>query len=44
MIFYINIFEKKIVEKIGIFTQNKAKLCKTFDRNIGFWEKRHFSA
>jgi hypothetical protein len=29
---------------MAILTQNKAKLCKKIDHNIGFWEKRRFFA
>jgi hypothetical protein len=31
-----NIFAEKNCEKLAFLTQNKAKLCKNFDHNIGF--------
>jgi hypothetical protein len=33
---------KKLAKKLAFLTQNKAKLWKKFEHNIGFWEKRHF--
>jgi hypothetical protein len=35
---------KNSAKKMAFFIQNKAKLCKKIDHNIGFWEKRHFFA
>jgi hypothetical protein len=35
MIFKI-FLQKKIGEKNGVLSQNKAKLCKKFDHSIGF--------
>jgi hypothetical protein len=33
---------KNSAKKLAFLTQNKAKLCKNFDRNIGIREKRQF--
>jgi hypothetical protein len=33
---YFNIIAEKFSKKIGVFSPNKAKLCKNFDHNIGF--------
>jgi hypothetical protein len=42
VIIFFNIFAEKFREKMGVFDSNKAKLCKNFDHNIGFLEKRQF--
>jgi hypothetical protein len=39
---FLNIFTKKSAKKLRFLTQNKYKLCKKVDHNIGFREKRHF--
>jgi hypothetical protein len=41
--FFKNYFcQKKSAKKLPFWTQNKAKLWKKLDHNIGFWEKRQF--
>jgi hypothetical protein len=35
---------KKSAKKLAFLTQIKAKLCKKFDHNIAFLEKRQFFA
>jgi hypothetical protein len=39
-----NIFAEKNCEKMAFLTHNKAKLCKIFDHNVGFWENAIFLA
>jgi hypothetical protein len=34
----------KLAKILAFLTQNKASFYKNCDRNIGFWEKRHFVA
>jgi hypothetical protein len=43
MLWFFKIFSpKNSAKKLAFLTRNKAELCKKFDHNIGFWEKRHF--
>jgi hypothetical protein len=43
MLWFFKIFSpKNLAKKLAFLSQNKAKICKNFYHNIGFWEKRQF--
>jgi hypothetical protein len=38
MLWFLKYFRrKKLAKKLAFLTHNEAKLCKSFDRNIGLW-------